>query len=290
MEVLHMNRSIVCGLDGSPVSHWAARVAAELARALRLGLVLTHVADDPPTFPYGDRRLREVQRREAIERGSAMLEEIAGTLPVEPAELRVVLGDAVDSLTAMSRDDETELLVVGSRGRRPLAAAMLGSVSGALAAATGCPMIVVPSEEAGQRMLSRLATSDVLCGVDGSAGSIAALAFAADLAEWLQAEVRALHVDRTETWDHLPEATFGPVLDFEVGDPVERLLKRASEGEAALLVVGSPSRGGWRAMAGSVSLELAARAPVPVVIVPATAASLAGVADVVVAGFDDGDR
>ena len=62
-----MNRSILCGVDETLTSRWAARVAGELARELDRTLVLVHVADDPPTFPYGDTRLREHRRREAIE-------------------------------------------------------------------------------------------------------------------------------------------------------------------------------------------------------------------------------
>jgi nucleotide-binding universal stress UspA family protein len=84
--------------------------------------------------------------------------------------------------------------------------------------------------------------------------------------------------------------TARPVLDVEVGDPVEGLRRRALEDDAGMLVVGSPTRARRRAIAGSVALELAARAPVPVVIVPTTAASLAGIAEVLVAGFDDGER
>ena len=44
-----MNRSIVCGVDGTPASRWAARVAGEMAPELGYELVLVYVADDPPT-------------------------------------------------------------------------------------------------------------------------------------------------------------------------------------------------------------------------------------------------
>lgn len=286
-----MNRSIVCGLDGSHVSHWAARVAAELARALDLELVLAHVADDPPTFPYGDNRLRELQRREAAKRSYTMLEEVAATLCSGAPALRVVLGDPLELLTAMSREDEVELLVVGSRGRRPLAAAVLGSVSSRLATAAGCPVVVVPSADAARRLLSLTDHSTVLCGVDGSAGSMAALAFAADVADWLELELVPLHIDESGTWEPRPPDTTAAALEVDVGDPIRGLLERASDQDAGMLVLGSPGTGRWRAIArGSVSRELAASAPLPVIIVPSTERSLAGITDVMVAGFDDADR
>jgi hypothetical protein len=42
-----MSQSIVCGVDGTQESSWAARVAGEFARELDRRLVLVHVADEP---------------------------------------------------------------------------------------------------------------------------------------------------------------------------------------------------------------------------------------------------
>jgi nucleotide-binding universal stress UspA family protein len=76
-----MRHPIVCGIDGSKESRLAARVAAELARALGCGLVLAHATDDPPTFPYGDARRRELQRRRATHAVHRLLEGVAAELP-----------------------------------------------------------------------------------------------------------------------------------------------------------------------------------------------------------------
>lgn len=76
-----MQRSIVCGIDRSPSSRPAARVAARLARTLGLRCVLAHVTEDRPTFPYRDRRLGELQRRRAIEDGQRLLTEVVAELP-----------------------------------------------------------------------------------------------------------------------------------------------------------------------------------------------------------------
>jgi len=76
-----MNRSIVCGVDETQASRWAARVAGEFARELDRTLVLVYVAGDQPTFPYGDLRLRELQRREAAEAATALLERTAADMP-----------------------------------------------------------------------------------------------------------------------------------------------------------------------------------------------------------------
>jgi nucleotide-binding universal stress UspA family protein len=160
-----MNRSIVCGIDGTEASRWAARVAGEFARKLDRTLVLVHVAEDRPTFPYGDVRLRELSRREAIEAATPMLERTAAAVSDVGTETRVVFGDPADALIAAAHDADAELLIVGSRGRGPIASAVLGSVSAHLAAAAPYPVVVVPSAEAAQRWLERPSSSRVIRGV-----------------------------------------------------------------------------------------------------------------------------
>src|SRR6185312_10853093 len=116
-----MNGSIVCGVDGTRASRWAARVAGEFARELDRTLVLVHVTEDRPTFPYGDTRLRELSRRAAIEDATPMLERAAAAVPDISVEIKVVFGDPADALMAAALDANSELLVVGSRGRGPVA-------------------------------------------------------------------------------------------------------------------------------------------------------------------------
>lgn len=168
-----MHQSIVCGVDGSPSSRSAARVAARLARMLNLRFVLAHATEDRPTFPYGDARLREIQRRRAIGAGQRLLENVAADLPGVAPETRVMLGTPVEALSALCSAESAELLVVGSRGRGPLAAAVLGSVSARLASVAECPVVVVPTADA-----ERYLESGTLAGqssVDGFPKSVGAL-------------------------------------------------------------------------------------------------------------------
>jgi nucleotide-binding universal stress UspA family protein len=143
-----MRHPIVCGIDGSKESREAARVAADLARALGRGLVLAHAADDPPTFPYGDARLRELQRREATDAGRRLLEDVAADLPAIDIETQILFGDPFEALPSVCHDRDAALLVVGARGRSGLAAAWHGTISARLAGATGCPVVVVAPDAA----------------------------------------------------------------------------------------------------------------------------------------------
>jgi nucleotide-binding universal stress UspA family protein len=139
----------------------------------------------------------------------------------------------------------------------------------------------------------------IVCGVDGSPGADAALAWAAAEARLRGAKLRIVHA-----W-HLPAATYGsggfvpPVgmtweddleaaartgLDKKVDDAAELLAgieveRRLGEGPAAtvltqaaegadLLVVGSRGLGGFKELLlGSVGHQCAQHAPCPVVIV-----------------------
>ena len=266
-----MQKSIVCAVDGSRPSRSAAQVAAQLARTLNLRLVLAYATEDRPTFPYGDRRLAEVQRRRAIEDGRELLEAVATELPADRPDLRVVFGTPVEGLSAVCSDEAAELLVVGSRGRGPLASALLGSVSAQLASTAAYPVLVVPAPEAAERFLAREASGgSIVCGVDGSPESERALQVAAGLAERMMLELLPVYVDDVTRGD----ASVGDDGRVQVdhGDPVDGLRRRALADDARLIVVGSRGRGALSAaVLGSVSGALAATAPLPVLVVPPTA-------------------
>ena len=107
-------------------------------------LILVHATEDRPTFPYGDRPLKEIQRRRAIEAGRELLEAVAAELPADALDMRVVFGTPVEGLNAVCSEEAAELLVVGSRGRGSLTTALLGSVSAQLASTAACPVPSCP--------------------------------------------------------------------------------------------------------------------------------------------------
>ena len=205
-------------------------------------------------------------------------------------EQLVVKGQAAEALLQASAG--ADLLVVGSRGHRPLAGTLLGSVSQQCLHHAACPIAIVHSAHHGDRRR-------VVVGVDGSTGARAALEWAAlealrrgtsvlavcaynepstvaaggpagagalaELRLGLERSAEQVLADAEAAVDTVPVSTraaHGPAADV--------LLEAASDAE--LLVVGSRGRGGFASLVlGSVSQQCAARAPGVVVVVPAGA-------------------
>ncbi len=144
-----MKSAIVCGIDGSPESQAALGYATELADQLGARLVLAHVVEPLPAQlaavgPAGplSSAFATMSAREA--EGERLLAEVAEASGVHHAEQRVVTGLPAERLADLADDERAQLIVVGSRGRRPLRSAVLGSVSTSLIGLARCPVLVVP--------------------------------------------------------------------------------------------------------------------------------------------------
>jgi nucleotide-binding universal stress UspA family protein len=136
---------LLCCVDNSDGARAAVRVAKTLASKLGLDLVLVHV-EPPADLPgvsaaaAGHERLVE----EELERGTALVARLARETGAEDAERRVAVGPTAEAIIAICEEKRAELVVLGSHGRAGLRAAVLGSVSGKVAAAAPCPCLVVP--------------------------------------------------------------------------------------------------------------------------------------------------
>jgi len=145
----------------------------------------------------------------------------------------------------------------------------------------------------------------MVVGVDGSRGSGAAVAWAAELGRVLDARVSAVHVVSTAwEWEMsalqvdtepmirerrrnlmggwtepLRNAGVVHATRFLEGHPARKLLEVASGEGGDLLVIGSSHHGRvYEMVFGSLPHELVTKAPCPVVLVPAVAPASAGAA------------
>lgn len=180
-----MRREIIVAFDGSPHSRSAVEWAARECGARRVESTVCHVWDGP--LAECEVAIAEQRRRLAgriLFEGVGLAERL---LPGRDVRSIPARGTPGPELVSLSR--AAEMLVVGSRGLGGVAGLLLGSVSAHVAAHALCPVLVVPQVE----QASRPCSATVVVGVDGSAGSLAALRFALGYARVHRLPVHAIH-------------------------------------------------------------------------------------------------
>jgi nucleotide-binding universal stress UspA family protein len=183
-------RSVVVGIDWSDAARAGVEHAAEAAAARRLPLRLVHVLE-PPNFPAHP-ALGRIHDLDLVLRkaGQRLLDEAVDVLGLVYPGLTVTTclrhGSAVEVLVDESRG--AERLVVGSRGAGVFADLLVGSTAVQTVSLARCPVVVVPAPASDE-----LPRSGVVVGVDGSARSATALAFAFEAASVLSEPLIAVH-------------------------------------------------------------------------------------------------
>ena len=138
--------AVICGLDGSSAAVTALHGGASLASALGGRLVALHARE--VVHPLAIDTFAYLPTLEALDRARAAVEIVQrplGELDVDVSvEMRIEAGDAFTALTRAAADEQSAIVVVGSRGRGPVRSALLGSVSARLAANAQVPVMIVP--------------------------------------------------------------------------------------------------------------------------------------------------
>ena len=128
--------AVLVGVDGSRHERWAVEWGARKAAAEHRPLVLLQV-NDPRAIGFPQEE-EHVTRRERRERDTQRIRTAFPELIVH------TVFDHGDPRSVLLRaSQQAAHLVVGSRGRGPLASLLLGSVSAAVAAHASCPVTVV---------------------------------------------------------------------------------------------------------------------------------------------------
>ena len=139
---------VLVAADGSSDSAHAGRVAAELARLSGGRITVLSVVLIPPSFlDVVDRQVvDDVLEATAtgMSAGALAAAKEAG-VPATVAARRATLSIA-GTIAEAADELHCDLIVAGSRGAGRVGRALLGSVSGRLAATATCPVLVVPRE------------------------------------------------------------------------------------------------------------------------------------------------
>jgi nucleotide-binding universal stress UspA family protein len=192
--------------------------------------------------------------------------------PATAAGLRtgVILDEGTPAACILDRARETpaDLIIMGTHGQGGFERLMLGSVAEKVLRKAACPVMTVPPRVAGA---SKLPFAHILCPIDFSDSSIAALQFAFSLAQESNARLTLLHVfewpsdeasakrvfDRSEFqrwWEAETRQQLEDLIPAEVrnwctpetrlafGKPYQQILNLVASDQIGLIVMGVRGR------------------------------------------------
>ncbi len=195
------DQAVVVGIDGSANAEAAAAYGAWEARRrhrpLRLvhGLVPVPQFGVAPTLPSVTEALVSRARSLVAQAG----EKVHGRDPELPVTTAVIAGSPAGVL--LDEASRADLVVVGSRGTGGFASLLVGSVAAQVATHAPVPVVVVRDSAAVPE------PGPVVVGVDGSAGSAAALELAFD-----EAAARGSDLVAVYAWGVPPGGNLGPIM------------------------------------------------------------------------------
>src|SRR5258708_39484593 len=263
---------ILCPIDFSEFSVRAYQHALSLAEHYRAKLVAQHVVE-LWRYPYADyaASLGDYERfSQALrEGGKEQLEEFVKnhTHDAIQPELVVHEGIAPDSILSFAQAQKTDVIVMGTHGRRGFDRLMLGSVTDRVMRRAPCPVLAVgkashdsmaaDEERHHPRHLSR-----ILFCADFSENSELALKHAISATAEYDAELTLLHVlegvpSRAKTEEALaavaerldklmpPEGRNTPKIKtaVRIGKPYEQIVQFAGDAQIDLVAMGGRGRG-----------------------------------------------
>lgn len=283
---------ILCPIDFSAGSSYAARVAARIAKRDGAELALVHVLDwsivaSLDGYSVSPQVLEQLQGD--AERGLETAKRDALANGAKRVTTKLLTGAPWDRITGfVDADPIIDLIVMGTHGRTGLKRVLLGSVAERVVRHARCPVLAI-------RERAELAPfRTILCPIDFSASSRHAVDLAAKLVEPGGAGITLLHaIELPVAYSgELPMPDLAEALDKEatrllaqwaaelkkkvsvpvttrsrVGNAGAQTLAVLDDESFDLVVTGSHGRTGIkRALLGSVAEKIVRHAPCPVLV------------------------
>ena len=204
-------KRILCPVDFSDFSRHALDSAVAIARQQHAAVTVLYVLPPPQSvyppigpaayvpYVYTAEDLREFQQ--TLERFVAAVDYPVTAVAVEALVVPEILKRAAEL--------PADLIVMGTHGRSGFDRLLLGSVAERVLVKATCPVLTVPRRAADVAPTPERLFQNVLCPIDFSPSSLAALAYAGDLAR-AGAKLRVLHVvERLPSWQMVPAMATG---------------------------------------------------------------------------------
>lgn len=146
--------AIVVATDGSPAACAAVERALRQARLTGEAIELVGAWSTPANGALGAPTYMSEDvfyaTRDAMGEILAEAKAAAAEQGVQ-AETHLVAGDAAAQICRLAEERRADLIVMGSRGHGPLAAALLGSVAAHVVQHAHCPVMIVPDPKRAAR-------------------------------------------------------------------------------------------------------------------------------------------
>jgi nucleotide-binding universal stress UspA family protein len=263
---------ILCPIDFSEFSVRSYHHALSLAEHYQAKLVAQHIVElwrhPSPDFA-ASAGLYEESRQALCESGKKQLREFIEnhTHDETQPELVVQEGVAADAILSFAQAQKTDVIVMGTHGRRGFDRLMLGSVTDRVMRSAPCPVLAVgkpphDSVDAGKKQSHAHHLNRILFCADFSENSELALKYAISATAEYDAELTLLHVlegvpgpanreeamvAAAERLDRLIPPERGKTLKIKtavrMGKPYWQIIQLALEAEIDLVTMGVRGRG-----------------------------------------------
>ena len=139
-----MFERILLAVDGSEHALRAARMAADLARAMNSERLRIVVAFDPVPAYLGEPNLQHAIDSRLLEAQKILhaAVEAVGDVPAE-IHTELIEGNPAEAIIDVATTRESSIIVMGSRGMGRLAGLVLGSTSQKVVSHSPCPVLIV---------------------------------------------------------------------------------------------------------------------------------------------------
>ena len=275
-----MFKRIIVGVDGSPASMNASKIAFRLGNFYDIPVVGIYVVDvrlleesfladlaGVLGFTYYEGISAKV--KEFLEKqGDAVLTEFSALGREFGAKVSVVQSIGVPYREIASQADPEDLIVIGKVGRKPVKGILIGSNSEKVARHAKSPVLMVPQEE---REIKK-----ALVAYDGSENAKLALRICGSFKEVFGYSVKVIYVEEEEERAKEVKEEVQELFseDFEfistTGFPEERIIQVVREEDIDLLFLGAYGKGRFRELfVGSVTSFLIHHLDIPMLLAKA---------------------
>jgi len=247
--------NILFATDFSPAAAHAVPFIKKLARHFQSNLVALHVKPpvvnpmtQPATWPV------DIEAAKAFDKEHR--EELLDTFAGITTDVQIEEGDIQSQLDKAIQKHDTDLVIIGTRGRTGLAKMLLGSVAEEIFRTVPCPVLTVGPHSDPAKANIR----EILFATDFASEAPAAAAYAISLAQEFQARLTMLHVvpepkpGDLVSWSNVQESSKNllhklvppgaeawckPEYFVERGDPGQRILDLANVRAVDLIILGA---------------------------------------------------